>query len=496
MGEDYFHLRGNLLTTFSALTMNEFVEEEDVLQQIKEQEQEIIKLRKHLAEYAVKEAHIQDEKRVLATRIGLMYKAIDQEEQDLVEATAKAIAYRQDIIEENIRVGYALQEAQEERSIFVSSLVPFLVDQSIHPAALDAVSVVSSLRILFKHNKERLNIAEEKLRDYAHYQYQPQILHPYRKEVSFKDSPQREWTHASFSPSPETVHMGVERRKNEEDVVNSHYLPSILEEEHEQDQEQEQEHSFSHQEDDYSDDDDDEYDDFNTNKPLPTIEGLQILGEPFPGNEIQASGYSKNGTTHCGFEWVRHSQDGSFIYIEGAKQSVYTVTADDVDHYLSIEVQPLDDKQMKGDVIRCFANDHKKITCHPDMIREIERTLTVGHASFKLDVWKGFSDTWEPAVLEINKSGYSVKFYGPNNGVVVDSKYTPKTVISIPEEAPLEFAIRGPGDVEQYLCADYDSADVCCSRDTIVLTMRLFVKLAVDKQLGKKKKKRRVLFFK
>lgn len=36
--------------------------------------------------------------------------------------------------------------------------------------------------------------------------------------------------------------------------------------------------------------------------PLPAIEDLQISGEPYPGQEIQACGYSTNGTTSCNFE--------------------------------------------------------------------------------------------------------------------------------------------------------------------------------------------------
>lgn len=36
--------------------------------------------------------------------------------------------------------------------------------------------------------------------------------------------------------------------------------------------------------------------------PLPAIEGLQISGEAVPGRELQACGYSINGTTSCNFE--------------------------------------------------------------------------------------------------------------------------------------------------------------------------------------------------
>ncbi|RRT46095.1 hypothetical protein B296_00038368 [Ensete ventricosum] len=35
--------------------------------------------------------------------------------------------------------------------------------------------------------------------------------------------------------------------------------------------------------------------------PLPAIDALRISGEAFPGRELQASGYSINGTTSCNF---------------------------------------------------------------------------------------------------------------------------------------------------------------------------------------------------
>jgi hypothetical protein len=37
------------------------------------------------------------------------FQAFDQQQQDLVDAASKALSYRQDIIEENIRLTYALQ---------------------------------------------------------------------------------------------------------------------------------------------------------------------------------------------------------------------------------------------------------------------------------------------------------------------------------------------------------------------------------------------------
>ncbi len=39
----------------------------------------------------------------------ICFQAFDQQQQDLVDAASKALSYRQDIIEENIRLTYALQ---------------------------------------------------------------------------------------------------------------------------------------------------------------------------------------------------------------------------------------------------------------------------------------------------------------------------------------------------------------------------------------------------
>ncbi|KAG6511590.1 hypothetical protein ZIOFF_029663 [Zingiber officinale] len=128
--------------------------------QVREHEEEIAQLRKHLADYSIKEAQIRNEKYVLEKRIAYMRMAFDQQQQDLVDAASKAISYRQDIIEENIRLTYALQAAHAERSTFVSSLVPILSEHGLQPSVVDAQSIVSNLKVLFTHMQERFIIAE------------------------------------------------------------------------------------------------------------------------------------------------------------------------------------------------------------------------------------------------------------------------------------------------------------------------------------------------
>ncbi|PIN11082.1 hypothetical protein CDL12_16313 [Handroanthus impetiginosus] len=224
--------------------------------------------------------------------------------------------------------------------------------------------------------------------------------------------------------------------------------------------------------------------------PLPAIEGLQISGEAFPGQQLQACGYSINGTTSCNFEWVRHLDDGSFHYVDGAKQPNYLVTADDVDTYLAIEVQPLDDRKRKGELVRVFANGNNKITCDPVMQSCIEKTLYAGHASYKLSFSSGYLGIWEPATLAIKRDVYSIKCSGPSDGVVTE-KFSPSTIVSIPYGNLTDFSIVDSTGAEHILRADSNSTDISSSRDTIVLVLRFFILKAGEKKKGKK----RGLFF-
>ncbi|KAL6847736.1 hypothetical protein ACP4OV_021864 [Aristida adscensionis] len=550
---------------------------------VKEREEEIAQLRKHLADYSVKEAQILDDKYQLEKRIAYMRLAFDQQQKDLIDAASKALSYRQDIIEENIRLTYALQAAQQERKTFISSLLPLLSEyDGLQPSVFDAQSIVSNLKVLFKHLEEQLFVAEEKLRES---QYQ---ITPWHTELSNNTSsvptdppagkalvttskssldivPQTAYPHVQspmsspvqargnrgvlgnrnnqFTPSevptrntehddmgrtsvlsrnqftmdvPAQVSQGDSHavqfdfeiqsqntqfkgpRKNDAldgaesmEALNTHesstqwgpedspnlasgledanpsypYLPTVLEEPGS---------SFS----EAAEDD-----------PLPGIQGLRITGEPFPGRELQASGYPTNGTTTCNFEWVRHLEDGSVNFIEGARQPVYVVTADDVDTLLAIEVQPLDDRKRKGEFIKVYANEQRKITCDPETKELIKRTLEIGHVTYEVQVQLPvrFLDMWEPAVLAIKREGYSIKCNG-QRGIVITEKFQQATAISIPYGHPTEFSITSADAAEYNLMP----AENTLPRDTIVLVLRLFKNMAVERRRGRKKG----LFFK
>ncbi|KAL9233386.1 hypothetical protein vseg_008398 [Gypsophila vaccaria] len=542
--------------------------------QIREREREIIQLRKHLTEFSIKEAQIRNEKYALQKRIAHMRMTFDQQQQEVVDAASKALSYRQDVIEENVRLTYALQDAQQERTTFISSLLPLLSEYSLQPQVLDAQSIVSNIKVLFKHLQEKLIITESKLKE-SQYQltpwrsdgmspnfvpqspeqssaaaltsrrfglelvpqptYSPANLANFNGQVATDwDSRGQHAAQVSASPmqNSELDNMGrysplanrhsdvhdaptqasshdesqathdrqvrfrdpvsssdvyvadMEGHRNEREhagswgsgTSNTFEDPSPSYSPYLQPVPEEPSSSFS----EVADDD-----------PLPAIEDLQISGEPYPGRQLQACGYSINGTTSCNFEWVRHLEDGSVKYIDGAKQPVYLVTADDVDAYLAIEVQPLDDRKRKGELVRVFANEHNKIICDPIMQSHIEQNLRNGQASYKVSLSTNYLHLWEPATLTIKREGYSIKGSGTSD-VAISEKFSQGTTVSIMHGHELEFSIFSTSEEEYRLRADDIIADIASVRDTIVLTFRLFVMKAMQKGKGK----RRRIFFK
>ncbi|KAM1799260.1 hypothetical protein TB2_032719 [Malus domestica] len=96
-------------------------------------------------------------------------------------------------------------------------------------------------------------------------------------------------------------------------------------------------------------------------EPLPSIECLEISGKAFPGQELVVCRYGVNGTTVCFFDLGCYVDDGSVSYIDGAKSPNYIVSAADVDTYLGVEVQPMDDRDRREKVVTAaLANDYKE----------------------------------------------------------------------------------------------------------------------------------------
>ncbi|KAK4283253.1 hypothetical protein QN277_000226 [Acacia crassicarpa] len=454
---------------------NNSSENQELVAKFHENEREIMQLRKRLADYSIKEAQIRHENDDLQKRIADIHVVFDQQQQNLEDAESKATSYRQQIIEENIHLAYSLQNAEEERLTFMSTLLPLLAQYSLRPPDPDARSVVSNLKVLFKHlqeqlirneNQERMGVVPQSVSD-------RDILAGHRSDLVRPDGAanKEEADESRRQRTSENSLYGVPTKTS--DTSREPDSGNVVVKDHDGDANPNGRETSSNRTSDADDD------------PLPALEDLQIFGEAFPGKEILACGYSTNGTSICNFEWIRHFQDGSVNIIDGAMRPNYLVTADDVGTYLSAQVLPLDDRNRKGEPVTVFANDRKKITCDPEMQSCIEKTLRSGRASYEVSLSTGYLDIWEPATLTIKRHGYSIKCSGPS-GVAVSEKFSPSIRVVIPYGHVSEFVMICSSGDQLRLRTENDSTDASGSRDTIVLILRNFFQRAGGKRTGKK----------
>ncbi|KAF7813370.1 uncharacterized protein G2W53_034346 [Senna tora] len=377
---------------------------------------------------------------------------------------------------------YSTKDAQEERSMFVSSMMNLLGEYSLQPSSQDALSIVSKVKVLFKHLQQQLIRIENK--DGLELVPQPGTDrdgsgYGGNDGVAVNDLAADEWERRPArtnltrgGPAKSVIKQGEEKTRKEVKFREPGRTGEVVDDPRADGNHQNGEQTSAQESSDADDD------------PLPAIEDLQILGEAVPGREVQACGYSINGTTICNFEWVRHLEDGSLNYIEGAVQPTYLVTADDVDTYLAIEVLPLDDRNRKGEPVKVFANEKKKIACDPAVLSYIEKTLYSGHASYEVSLSTGYLDIWEPATLAIKREGYSIKCSGPR-GVVVAEKFSPAINVMIPYGRVSEFVIICSSGVELLLRAENKSTDIHTLADPIRNAEKRYLQLGSESQLGK-----------
>ncbi|KAF3565716.1 hypothetical protein DY000_02019473 [Brassica cretica] len=275
-----------------------------------------------------------------------MRLAFDQQQQDLVDAASKALSYRQEIIEENIRLTYALQAAEQERSTFVSYLLPLLSEYSLHPQMSDSQSIVSNVKVLFRHLQEKLLFTETKLKE-TEYQLAPwqsdvnhsnaSPLSPYHPVgASLRYSTDQEQYHQDGRGVPAASNYHLDGPESRSPAFQMPLQPAFNQDESNGPNNRVQFReplSNTFMDDPYAEvQADTNQTSENANyaaggilpnsiavfhfvlkccesllaaaddDPLPGIADLQISGEPFPGRELLASGHSIHGTTKCNFE--------------------------------------------------------------------------------------------------------------------------------------------------------------------------------------------------
>ncbi|XP_008796274.2 uncharacterized protein LOC103711776 isoform X2 [Phoenix dactylifera] len=475
------------------------------------QEEEILLLRKQVADAFVKELQLLNEKHILERKLSELRMELDEKQDDAISSTVKELTKKKNCLEENLRLANDLKVVEEELHIFTSSLLSLLAEFNIRPPMMNAFTIGSGAKRLYHHMHWKIRSANAGFDDINHlvgnqpsnltasYGHQPSSSSKSQLSQPFMGSKVNDFPQYNYYP----MDMHVEARSNQSRFIRDYDMPLS-------NNDKPREVGGTSAPNFFEDNTGESYRKLMTDSQfymppphdnqassvsegeasLPGIEGFQIIGEAKPGNTLRACGYPTNGTTLCIFQWVRHLQDGTRQYIEGATVPEYVVTADDVDTLLAVDCTPMDDNGRQGELVRQFANNQNKITCDQDMQQEIEGYISSGKAQFNVLLLMDSSEDWEPTTLTLKRSSYQIKV-SRTEAVVVEEKYSPNLYIKVPCGHSTQFVLISFDGANLPFCTDgmsqpyYFENDVRL-RDIIVMTMRYFQSKALD---GKKKGK-------
>ncbi|KAI8545596.1 hypothetical protein RHMOL_Rhmol07G0051800 [Rhododendron molle] len=500
------------LTDDSTLNHVHDPESMELYSRVREQQKEILYLREQIAVSCVKELQLLNEKYALEKTLAELRLAVDEKQLETIASASNQLAFRKGDLENHLKLTHDLKVAEDERYDFVSSMVGLLAEYGIWPRVINASTLSNNVKEadrllnLLQHLHDQLQLQfrtshaqiEEimsmvgnhardgwlerdgqlphRSSDWLPNRYTEQHLAP-------NDNVLRNMHGSDLPQMTSFVHNGEmqERNNDSSQKVSPSSDRRLVGPDGSSDRaganirsdspgENTRDPSFRfptrHA----------EFDSFRSEEG-PGIEDFQIVGEAKPGYRLLGCGFPVRGTSLCMFQWVRHLQDGTRQYIEGATNPEYVVTADDVDKHIAVECIPMDDQGRQGELVRLFANGQNKITCDPEIQLEIDTYVSKGEATFSILLLMDASETWEPTTLVLKRSGYQIKDNRSQDTLIAE-KFSKDLSIKIPSGLSTQFVLTC-SDGSSHPLNTYNDVRM---RDTLVLTMRMFQSKALDER--------------
>ncbi|XP_016549920.2 uncharacterized protein LOC107849837 isoform X4 [Capsicum annuum] len=440
----------------------------------KAQQEEILYLREQIALASVRESQLLNEKYELEKKFSELRMALDEKQSEAIISASNELARRKGDLEENLRLVNELKDTEDDKYIFMSSMLGLLAEYGIFPRAASASSLTNNV----KHLHDQLEMKIRTSHGMNEYPAFKQYLDGQHNEAV--DTGSRDVQASKHLPAENFL---FNREMHQQANIGSHLeissntdrdVPGFTVNERFEESNNENRHNPPPGGNEIGGS-------VSSEGESPGIEGFQIIGEAKPGCGLLGCGYPVRGTSLCMFQWVRHYPDGTRQYIEGAMNPEYVVTADDIDKLIAVECIPMDDQGHQGELVRLFANDQHKITCDPDMQSEIDTHISESQATFNVLMLVDSSENWEPVTIFLRRSSFQVKVHR-TQAVVIAEKFSKELSIKIPSGLSTQFVIT---------CSDGSSHPFSTNndirmRDTLVLTMRIFQNKAFDeKRKGK-----------
>ncbi|KAI3683121.1 hypothetical protein L1987_83621 [Smallanthus sonchifolius] len=438
------------------------LEEQEHLARLKAQKEEIQYLREQITIASVRERQLLNEKYTLEKKFSELRLALDEKQNEAIESAATELARRKGVLDENLSLAHELKVTEDERYIFMSSLVGLLAEYGILPRVTNAAALSDSIKHLHDQMQQKIRASQDQRFSPSPYNNSTGVRHldpnydvskytPINGQMN--QSPENDNRHnfESRPVSQNTEHVYDNNRVNaryQDGADNNYFQPPSV------------------------NDGDDSY----AVEDGPGIEGFQIIGDAKPGGKLLGCGFPVRGTSLCMFQWVRHLHDGTREYIEGATNPEYVVTADDVDKLIAVECIPMDDQGRQGEIVRLFANEQNKISCDSEMKQEIDNYMSAGQASFSVLLLMDSPENWEQTTFSLRRSSYQIKINRMQD-ILINEKYSSVLSIKIPPGLTPQFVLtRLNGSSHPFTFQDVRM------RDTFVLTMRMFQSKALDER--------------
>ncbi|XP_031483371.1 uncharacterized protein LOC116252898 isoform X2 [Nymphaea colorata] len=472
-------------------------EEKEILSRFRAQEQELMQLRKQLADASIKELELLKEKHVLEKRFAGMRLDLDRQQKELLAAASQALSERKKEIEENMNLAETLLATEQERSIFLSSLLRLLADNDLQPVVVNASTIVQNIQVLLQNLRGKLgttlaggdSLNNQTIKDVeklsqnfdiqnpatlsnnnSHFPgtsapfnfYEDQLYQqhypPMSAALNMSNNLRMDGTGGPLqrgTKPPPTLEGRPGEAGNYSDQFSFDRVQNLPEDLHVKGVLDGQPNFFN--------DNEEPVYPVSEGHLLPGIEDFQIYGDARLGSQILA----------CGVQWM-YVEDDNYIDIEDATYPEYLVTADDVDKVIAVSCRPLAGNDQKGRVVIAYANNKQKIPLDPDINQEIRTYLSKGKALFNvlLSPFRQYPEPCEQALLVLEISGFKVQFN--NSDRVIEKEYSAETSIEIPSWNRTQCILR-ISDGEWYLL----STNTDRVRDILVLTMREFWKQAL-----------------
>lgn len=379
----------------------------------REQEEEILSLREQIGIACMKELQLLNEKCKLERQFSELRMAVDEKQNEAISSASNDLVQRKGYLEENLKLAHDLKAVDDERYIFMSSMLGLLAEYGLWPRVMNASSISSCVkhlhdqlqwRIRSSHDRmgELTSVLESRadngnhvvespgsgnLTSHTHNDFMFQHNFPQQNLIGNEQSHQPMSNVAGYMhPALHSdVNWGLKtfnyQQTSNADRGISSFPHASIDKIGVQDKNMERNFGNGNF---YQHPPDLDETASSVSEDGPGIENFQVSGDAIPGEKLLGCGYPVRGTSLCMFQWVRHLEDGTRQYIEGATNPEYVVTADDVDKLIAVECIPMDDKGRQGELVKLFANDQNKITCDSEMKHEIGTNLSKGEATFSV----------------------------------------------------------------------------------------------------------------